>query len=147
MAFKASECKDSQRVKFSSQLMKGKALIWWNLTHSSLSPRELAKLSWPIFKKKILDKYCSKRALAKIEAEFRRLEKWNLSVPDYLKLFLEKLSLAEHLVPEERMKIMAYRLGLPAMMGTTLKNAKVTSLQEAIEQSLRVEDTLAQARE
>ncbi|KAJ9558688.1 hypothetical protein OSB04_013302 [Centaurea solstitialis] len=34
MAFEASECNDSQRVKFASHLLKGEALTWWNLTRT-----------------------------------------------------------------------------------------------------------------
>ncbi|KAI3678256.1 hypothetical protein L6452_37542 [Arctium lappa] len=45
MAFESSECDVSQRVKFSSQLLRGEALIWWNLTRSALTPEVLAKLT------------------------------------------------------------------------------------------------------
>ena len=70
MAFEAIECNDNQRVKFASHLLKGEALTWWNLTRSFLMPGVLARLSWPEFKKKLLEKYCNKRALDKIEEEF-----------------------------------------------------------------------------
>ena len=46
MAFEASECDDSQRVRFASQLLKGEALAWWNLTRVALSPNVLARLPW-----------------------------------------------------------------------------------------------------
>ncbi|KAI3747580.1 hypothetical protein L6452_10085 [Arctium lappa] len=98
MAFESSECNDSQRVKFTSQLLRGDALIWWNLTRSALNPEVLGKLTWPVFKKKIIDKYCSERSLDKLEEEFRCLKKGTLSVTDYSKLFLEKLNLVGHLV-------------------------------------------------
>ncbi|KAI3729090.1 hypothetical protein L6452_17738 [Arctium lappa] len=55
MAFEASECDSSQRVKFASQLLRGEALIWWNLTRSALVPEVLAKLTWPVFKEKLMD--------------------------------------------------------------------------------------------
>ncbi|KAI3706702.1 hypothetical protein L6452_24622 [Arctium lappa] len=67
MAFEASECDPSQRVKFASQLLRGEALIWWNLTRSALTPEVLAKLTWPVFKEKMMDKYCSERSLDKLE--------------------------------------------------------------------------------
>ncbi|KAI3707060.1 hypothetical protein L6452_25248 [Arctium lappa] len=47
MAFESSECDVSQWVKFASQLLRGEALIWWNLTRSALTPEVLAKLTWP----------------------------------------------------------------------------------------------------
>ncbi|KAI3667585.1 hypothetical protein L6452_42651 [Arctium lappa] len=67
MAFESSECDPSQRVKFASQLLWGEALIWWNLTRSVLTPEVLAKLTWPVFKEKIIDKYCSERSMDKLE--------------------------------------------------------------------------------
>lgn len=128
-------------------MFRGEALTWWNLTRSTLTPDVLAKLLWPTFKKKVLDKYCSERARDKIEEEFRNLKKGNLSISDYSKQFVEKLSLVEHLATDEKMKIKAYHRGLPAEMKTAVRNAKVTTLQEVIEESFLVEDDLAQGRD
>ncbi|KAJ9535369.1 hypothetical protein OSB04_un001516 [Centaurea solstitialis] len=146
MAFEASECDDSQRVKFASHLLKGEALTWWNLTRSSISPEVYARLSWADFKKKILEKYCSERALDKIEEEFRRMKKGNNPISYYAKEFLEKLGLVGHLAPDDKAKIKAYVRGLPAEMKSAVRIARVTTLQEAIEESLRVEDDIAEAR-
>ena len=38
----------------------------------------LAKLSWPEFKRKILEKYCNEQDLDKIEDEYREMKKGNL---------------------------------------------------------------------
>ncbi|KAJ9564428.1 hypothetical protein OSB04_000394 [Centaurea solstitialis] len=146
MAFEASECEDSQRVKFASHLLKGEALTWWNLTRTSLTPKVLAVLPWSEFKKKMLEKYCSERALDKIEDEFRGMEKGDSPVADYAKEFLERLGMVEHLAPDEKSKIKAYVRGLPAEMRSAVRIARVTTLHEAIEESLRVEDDIAQAR-
>ncbi|KAJ9542143.1 hypothetical protein OSB04_028649 [Centaurea solstitialis] len=146
MAFEASECDDSQRVKFASHLLKGEALTWWNLTRTSLTPEVLAVLPWSEFKKKMLEKYCSERALDKIEDEFRGMEKGDSPVADYAKEFLERLGMVEHLAPDEKSKIKAYVRGLPAEMKSAIRIARVTTLHEAIEESLRVEDDIAQAR-
>ena len=62
-------------------------------------------------------------------------------------LFLEKLCLVEHLALDERMKIKAYQQGPPAEMKTAIRNAKPTTLEEVIEESLRMEDDLAQVQE
>ncbi|KAJ9555770.1 hypothetical protein OSB04_010384 [Centaurea solstitialis] len=146
MAFEASECDSSQRVKFASHLLKGEALTWWNLTRSSLTPEVYAKLSWTEFKKKMLEKYCSERALDKIEDEFRGLKKGNNPISFYAKDFLEKLGMVEHLAPDEKSKIKAYSRGLPAEIKSAVRIARVTTLHEAIEESLRIEDDITQAR-
>ncbi|KAJ9566000.1 hypothetical protein OSB04_001966 [Centaurea solstitialis] len=146
MAFEASECDDSQRVKFASHLLKGEALTWWNLTRSSLTPEVYARLSWAEFKKKMLEKYCSERALDKIEDEFRAMKKGNNPISFYAKYFLEKLGMVEHLAPDEKSKIKAYSRGLPAEMRSAVRIARVTTLHEAIEESLRMEDDITQCR-
>ncbi|KAJ9567767.1 LOW QUALITY PROTEIN: hypothetical protein OSB04_003733 [Centaurea solstitialis] len=146
MAFEASECDDSQRVKFASHLLKGEALTWWNLTRSSLTPEIYARLSWAEFKKKMLEKYCSERALDKIEDEFRGMKKGNNPISYYAKEFLEKLGMVEHLASDEKSKIKAYSRGLPAEMRSAVRIARVTTLHETIEESLRMEDDITQAR-
>ncbi|KAJ9562131.1 hypothetical protein OSB04_007291 [Centaurea solstitialis] len=146
MAFEASECDSSQRVKFASHLLKGEALTWWNLTRSSLTPEVYARLSWAEFKKKMLEKYCSERALDKIEDEFRGLKKGNNPISFYAKDFMEKLGMVEHLAPDEKAKIKAYSRGLPAEIRSAVRIARVTTLHEAIEESMRIEDDITQAR-
>ncbi|KAJ9564187.1 hypothetical protein OSB04_000153 [Centaurea solstitialis] len=146
MAFEASECDDSQRVKFASHLLKGEALTWWNLTRSSISPEVYARLSWADLKKKMLEKYCSERALDKIDDEFRGMKKGNNPISYYAKEYLERLGMVEHLAPDEKSKIKAYVRGLPAEMKSAVRIARVTTLHEAIEESLRVEDDITQAR-
>ncbi|KAJ9553321.1 hypothetical protein OSB04_017366 [Centaurea solstitialis] len=98
MAFEASECDASQRVKFASHLLKGEALTWWNLTRSSLTPKVYARLSWDEFKKKMLEKYCSERALDKIEDELWAMKKGNSPISFYAKDFLEKLGMVDDAV-------------------------------------------------
>ncbi|KAI3685832.1 hypothetical protein L6452_35092 [Arctium lappa] len=146
MAFDSSEFDPSQRVKFASQLLRGEALIWWNLTQSTLTPEVLAKLTWTVFKEKIMDKYCSERSLDKLEREFRDLKKGNMSIVGYSKLFLEKLNLVGHLVPDEKSKMKAYQQGLPDGMRTDIRNAKCSTLQEVIEESLLIEDDINSER-
>ncbi|KAI3678050.1 hypothetical protein L6452_37329 [Arctium lappa] len=82
----------------------------------------------------------NERSLDKLEAEFRGLKKGTLSVIDYSKIFLEKINLVGHLVPDERSKIKAYQQGLPARMRTTVRSARGLTLQDVIEESLLIED-------
>lgn len=52
-----------------------------------------------------------------------------------------------HLALDEKSKIKAYMKDLPIEMKSLVRNAKATTLQEAIEESQLIEDDLAQARE
>ena len=121
MAFDASECHENQQIKYASYMLKGEALDWWELIHSSLTPTNLARISWTEFKEKLLEKYCSQRVIDKIEDEFRAMKKGNLPVSYYAKQFLEKLSLVKHVAPDESSKIKAYLKGLPVEMRTAVR--------------------------
>ncbi|KAI3757889.1 hypothetical protein L6452_05433 [Arctium lappa] len=118
-----------------------------NVTRRALIPEVLAKLTWPTFKKKILEKYCNDRALDKIEDDFQNLKKGNLTIADYAKQFMDKLGLVEHLAVDEGSKIKAFLKGLPAEMKTGVRNAQRTTLQGVIEVAQLVEDDLLQERE
>ena len=104
MTFESSEYDESQRVKFVSQLFKGEGLSWWNLTRSALWSGGLAKLTWVTFKKKVMNKYCNKRALDKIEEELKNLKNGIQSIAEYSRLSIEKLSLVEHLATDDEDK-------------------------------------------
>ena len=117
------------------------------MLRSSLTPTNLARFSWAEFKEKLLEKYCSQRALENIEDEFRAIKKGNLPVSYYAKQFLEKLSLVKHLDPDENSKIKAYLKSLSVDMSTTVRISKVATLHEAIEESLILEDDITEARE
>ena len=71
----------------------------------------LAKLSWAIFKEKLLEEYCNEREMDRLELEFRNLKKGNLSVREYSRIFLEKMNLVGHVAATEKERIKAYMRG------------------------------------
>ena len=92
----------------------------------------MTRLSWAEFKKNVLEKYCSQRALDKIEDEFWGMKNGNFPVSYYAKQFLEKLSLVKHLASNDNSKIKAYLKGLPVEMRTTVRILRVATLSEVI---------------
>ena len=44
-------------------MLKGAALIWWNIYVSSTEAAVIAKLSWEEFKRKVLEEFCNERAM------------------------------------------------------------------------------------
>jgi hypothetical protein len=92
-AFLMCECADTQKAKFASHVLKGAALIWWNIYVSSTEAAVITKLSWEEFKRKVLEEFCNERAMDRLEDEFRNLKKGSGSVRDYNRHFMEKLGL------------------------------------------------------
>ncbi|KAI3715724.1 hypothetical protein L6452_22710 [Arctium lappa] len=146
MAFGSSECGDDQRVKFGTQLLRDMALTWWNVIQSTLSPTVLAQLTWDEFKVKLLEEYCNERAVDRIKAEFRALEKGNLTVREYTRKLIKKLGLVGHVASTEKEKIKAYLKGLPSDMMTMVQNSKDSNLRETIEEAQFMEEVYARGK-
>ncbi|KAI3715134.1 hypothetical protein L6452_22103 [Arctium lappa] len=145
-AFGSSECGDDQRVRISTQLLRDTTLTWWNVIQSTLSPTILAQLTWGEFKVKLLEQYCNERAMDRIEADFRALEKGNLTVREYTRQFMEKLGLVRHVASTKKEKIKAYLKGLPSDMMTMVRNSKASNLQETIEEAQFMEEVYARGK-
>ncbi|KAI3707648.1 hypothetical protein L6452_26275 [Arctium lappa] len=140
-AFRSSECGESQKAIFGSQMLRGTALSWWNVYSSSVEATVLAKLSWSTFKEKLMEEFCNERALDRLEEEFRNLRKGNMSLREYNIQFTDKLGLVGHLVPTEKEKIKAYTKGLSSEMKNLVRVSKASTLREAIEEAQLVEDS------
>ncbi|KAI3735950.1 hypothetical protein L6452_15477 [Arctium lappa] len=104
-AFRACGCEEAQKVKYGSQMLRGSALTWWNIFTSRIEEFVLTKMTWTVFKKKILEEYCNEKEIDLIEEEFRSIKKGNLSVREYTRLFMEKLNLVGHVAPTEKEKV------------------------------------------
>ncbi|KAI3681430.1 hypothetical protein L6452_36225 [Arctium lappa] len=138
--------KSTKRVRFGTQLLRDTALIWWNIIQSTLSPEVLAQLSWAEFKKKLLEEFCNKRTMDRIEKEFRSLVKGSLTVREYTRQFMEKLGLVGHAAPTEKDKMKAYLNGLPADMQSMVHNSKASNLREMVEESQYMEEMFAKSK-
>ena len=53
--FDACDCLENQRIKYVTRLLKDEAIDWWELIRSSLTPENLARLSWAEFKEKLME--------------------------------------------------------------------------------------------
>jgi len=145
--FESSECDEVQKVRFASQMLRGEALSWWTVTRQALGPTTVSDMAWPTFKKKILERYCNERARDRIEKEFRNLKKDNLSLAEYTRRFMEKLGLLEQVAPDEKSKIKFYLAGLPSLMRSLIRPARLETLQEAMEEAQLIEDDMTEIKE
>ena len=72
-------------------MLRGETLSWWNVTKYALGLTIMAMLIRKMFKGKIINKYCNKKAHDEIEDKFRALQKYNMFVTHSLDMFMEKL--------------------------------------------------------
>ncbi|KAL4556678.1 hypothetical protein LXL04_034834 [Taraxacum kok-saghyz] len=77
-----------------------------------------------------------------MEDEFRGLQKGSQTISQYSKQFMEKLGFLKHIAPDEENKIKFYLKGLLSDMKAFVRNAHVSTLEKAIEESHLLEDDL-----
>nr|GEX14507.1 hypothetical protein [Tanacetum cinerariifolium] len=75
--FHISGCAVENQVKFASCTMFDATLTWWNGHVRTLGHDAAYAMTWETFKKKLMDKYCPKGKIKKLEIEL-----WNLKVKE-----------------------------------------------------------------
>ncbi|KAL4567469.1 hypothetical protein LXL04_023053 [Taraxacum kok-saghyz] len=123
-------------------MFRKQALDWWNIIRDNLGSETAMKMPWSDFKDKVIGKYCNERSRDRMEDEFRSLQKGSQTIAQYPKQFMEKLGFLKHIAPDEENKIKFYLKGLPSDMKAFVRNAHVSTLEKAIEESQLLEDEL-----
>ncbi|GJS13319.1 reverse transcriptase domain-containing protein [Tanacetum coccineum] len=98
--FSISNCPAASQVKFTTCTLQDDALTWWNSHVKTTTPEIAHAMTWATLKKMMMDKYCPRGEIKKIEAEM-----WNLNAKgtdvneqehtEHLKLILELLKKEE----------------------------------------------------
>ncbi|GKG01893.1 reverse transcriptase domain-containing protein, partial [Tanacetum coccineum] len=75
--FRISNCSMENQIKFSTCILLGNALTWWN-SHVRTVGNDIAyAMTWAELKKKMTDKYCLRTEIKKFEVEL-----WELKVKE-----------------------------------------------------------------
>ncbi|GJY89189.1 hypothetical protein Tco_0503817 [Tanacetum coccineum] len=67
--FHISGCVVENQVKFATCTLLGVALTWWNGHVRTLGHDAAYAMTWEMFKKKLMDKYCPNGEIKKLEIE------------------------------------------------------------------------------
>ncbi|KAJ9545213.1 hypothetical protein OSB04_024920 [Centaurea solstitialis] len=65
-----SKCSEDRKVEYAACQLQGRALTWWNIQVQTRGRETAYNLSWEDFKKLLIEEYCQKSELQKLEAEF-----------------------------------------------------------------------------
>ncbi|GJR10556.1 putative reverse transcriptase domain-containing protein [Tanacetum coccineum] len=104
--FLISNCAITSQVKYASCTLYRSALRWWNSYVRAVGQDVAYAMTWTALKRMIIDKYCPRGEIKKLESE---------------------------MFPEESAKVKRYVGGLPDMIHGSVKASKPQSMQEAIE--------------
>ncbi|GJX61500.1 reverse transcriptase domain-containing protein [Tanacetum coccineum] len=72
--FHISGCAIDNQLNFATCTLLGAALTWWNGHVRTLGHDAAYAMTWEILKKKLMDKYCPKGKIKKLEIELRNLK-------------------------------------------------------------------------
>ncbi|GKA41495.1 reverse transcriptase domain-containing protein [Tanacetum coccineum] len=114
--FCISNCSVENQIKFFTCTLLGNALTWWNSYIRTVGNDIDYAMTWTELKKKMIDKYCPRTEIKKLEVEL-----WELKV-------------------KESDKIEKYVSGLPDMIHGSVVASKPRTMKESTEMAIEVMD-------
>ncbi|GJX34815.1 reverse transcriptase domain-containing protein [Tanacetum coccineum] len=130
--FHINKCSDNSKVEYAACLLQGRALTWWN-TQVQTHGREAAlQLTWEEFKKLLLEEYCPKSEVQKLELEFWNHAMVGSDVDKYTTRFHELAKLVPHMVTPEDKRIDRYIWGLAPELRGIVTSANPSTIKSAV---------------
>nr|GEZ52650.1 reverse transcriptase domain-containing protein [Tanacetum cinerariifolium] len=87
LVFSCSNCTEDCKVKFATGTLTGEDLSWWNSFAQPFGIEEAYKITWSEFKKLLINKYCPRTEVKKIEDEFYNLTMKGNNLKTYVRRF------------------------------------------------------------
>nr|GEV28721.1 hypothetical protein [Tanacetum cinerariifolium] len=131
--FQISNCTVACQVKFASCTLQGSALTWWNSHMRAVRQDVTYAIPWAALKRMIMDKYCLRGEIQKLESKYWNLKVKGLDLLNYNHRFQELALMCDRMFREESAKVERYIGGLPDMIHGSVKASKPQLMQEAIE--------------
>ncbi|GJR34164.1 putative reverse transcriptase domain-containing protein [Tanacetum coccineum] len=130
--FRISECAERSKVKFAAVTLQGRALTWWNTQVATLGLAKANGKSWDDTKKMMLEEFCPKEEISRMEDELRNLRLRDHDIAAYTNRYNELVLLCPEVVPSIKKKVSQYIKGLPSYIQGETYSSKPTTLNEAI---------------
>nr|GFA95727.1 putative reverse transcriptase domain-containing protein [Tanacetum cinerariifolium] len=111
--FNISNCPPKYQVKYATCTLQNSALTGWNSYKRTIGVDDAYAMKWAGLMKMMIEVYCPRNEVQKIEAEL-----WNLTVKGnnltaYTQRFQELILLCTRMVPDEEDKVKRFIGGLP----------------------------------
>nr|GEW47140.1 putative reverse transcriptase domain-containing protein [Tanacetum cinerariifolium] len=131
--FHISGCAVDNQVKFATCTLVGAALTWWNGHVRTLGHDAAYAMTWGTLKKKLMDKYCPKGEIKKLEIKLWNLRVKGNVVAAYTQRFQELALMCTKFLADETEKVDKYINGLPNNIHGNVVSARPKTLDETIE--------------
>nr|GEY18742.1 putative reverse transcriptase domain-containing protein [Tanacetum cinerariifolium] len=109
--FWISECTERRKVKFTTAILHGRALTWWNSQVSTLGLKVANQKLWAEVKTMMIDEFCQIEEVRRLEDELRHLKLRDTNIAAYTERFNELALLCLDVVPNEKKKVKLYIKG------------------------------------
>ncbi|GKA76188.1 reverse transcriptase domain-containing protein [Tanacetum coccineum] len=100
-------------VKFATCTLQGNALTWWNSYVKTTTPEAAHAMPWRTLKKMMIDKYCPRGEIKKLEFKMWNLKVRGNDVVTYSQRFQELALMCDRMFLEEINEVEKYVGGLP----------------------------------
>ncbi|GJW61715.1 putative reverse transcriptase domain-containing protein [Tanacetum coccineum] len=131
--FHISNCTFACQIKFATCNLLGNALTWWNSYVKTVGHDVSYETTWKTLKKMMIDKYCPRSEIKKLEIEIWNLKVKGTDVVSYTQHFQELALMCGRMFSEESDEVEKYVGGLPDMIQGSVIAYKTKTMQEAIE--------------
>ncbi|GJX65959.1 putative reverse transcriptase domain-containing protein [Tanacetum coccineum] len=133
-------CSLENQIKFSTCILLGSALTWWNSHVKTVGHDVAYAMTWTNLKKKMTTKYCPRGEIKKLKGEMWNLKVKGTDMVGYNQRFQELALMCARMFPREPDKIEKYVSGLPVMIHGSVMSSKPKTMQDAIEFSTKLMD-------
>ncbi|XP_071740633.1 probable 3-hydroxyisobutyryl-CoA hydrolase 2 [Rutidosis leptorrhynchoides] len=144
-ALEACQCEPELRVMHACRLLKGRAMVWWNVLTSSIPKENVKQITWEQFQWKVGEQYCSSFDLNRLKTEFLEMRMTpQMSIDEVIGQFMDKLRFVSQCVPDEASRIQHFINVILPEYRMSVRMA--TSLSQAFVIARMVESDLKAAR-
>ncbi|XP_057775244.1 uncharacterized protein LOC130994224 [Salvia miltiorrhiza] len=137
--FRFLRCDDLERLMCMSYQLKGSADFWWEAKQKTMTPEQMAALTWEQFKIALCEKYVPRSYRKKKETEFVNLRQGNKTVAEYDHLFCDLARYAPYRVDTGEKMSELFCSGLKQEIRVVLASQSVLSYAEALNRALDME--------
>jgi hypothetical protein len=127
-----SECLPESMVKYATCTLADKALTWWNSQVQSLGLVAAYSLSWEELKTMMMEEFCPRSEMQKIEIELWNLTMTGADITGYTTRFQELARLVPHMVIPEFKRIERYIYGLVPQIRSMVTTSKPITFMGAV---------------
>ncbi|XP_052627036.1 uncharacterized protein LOC128133579 [Lactuca sativa] len=141
-----SKCLERKKVEYASCLFQDRALTWWNTLVQTRGRTAAYQLTWEDLKKLLVEEYCPKDELQKLESEFWNHSMVGTQIEKYIVRFHELAKLVPHMVTPEEKRIDRYIWGLAPEIRGIVTSANPTNIQSAVSLANRLTNDVIRMR-